>query len=110
MSSEGGGSSTFIFLIASLLFYLFTRSKKKPPPAVSQRPVEKPPAAASYKRKEESKSKRTHAIEPLPLHSVIPPEPSKRKPSSILQKGWSKNSSLKQAFILSEIFKRVDER
>ncbi len=109
MSSEGGGS-TFIFLIASLLFYLFTRSKKKPPQAVSQRSIEKPPAATPYKHKEESKSRKTHVIESLPLHSVMPPEAPKRKPSPILQKGWSKNSSLKQAFILSEIFKRVDER
>ena len=33
-----------------------------------------------------------------------------RKKQPVLQKGWNTRPSLKQAFILSEVFKRYDER
>lgn len=33
-----------------------------------------------------------------------------KEASSPLKKGWKSKSSLRQAFILSEVFKRVDER
>jgi hypothetical protein len=61
-----------------------------------------------------------------PLSKVIPPKPAalkkavkrptvtyeveKKKTHPLLQKSWQDKGSLKQAFILSEVLKKVDER
>ena len=103
--SQGSSVPFFIFLAVFLFFLLTNRGKKnkqpqKRPPAV-RRPV--PPKVPIVKNS------------PIQRNSYVAKrdtsyEVEKKKEIPLLQKTWKSKNSLKQAFILSEIVKRVDER
>ncbi len=107
MSSEQG-SSTFIFLIISLLFYVFTRAGRKPRIPAPIKTAEQV-SPLPFKRKEQKVVTRHDHVEPSTISSFIQEVP-KVKRAPVLQQGWNRRSSLRQAFILSEVFKRFDER
>lgn len=102
---EHANPSFFIFL-AILLFFLLSSSGKKKKQQEKREPLSRLPplkTSTSFKEKPLSPSFRTPKEAPnYQVHKVKDP--------ILLQKGWKKKKSLKQAFILSEVLRRVDER
>lgn len=99
---EHSNVSFFVFLAILLFFLLSSSGKKKKqqevkgaapkPPHHSKRPL--PVKTNSHRQPKEAPSYEVH----------------KPKTPTPLGKGWNKKKSLKQAFILSEVLRRVDER
>ena len=111
-----GDSGISIFLgIAFLLFYLFISkgSKKKKEeeeihPLPSLPPLQEKKTALTQVRKVEKKVFiESSVVENLAstAYDIV-----KTKKNSVLQPGWNKKSSIRQAFILAEVLKKVDER
>lgn len=97
----GGDSGISIFIGALLLFLYFIAGQKKKEPVLPAPRVIKPGVKPTQIKPAKVQSK------PLDRTPILKKETKvKRSP---LHKGWNKKSSLRQAFILSEIFKRYDE-
>lgn len=111
---DDSGISIFLGL-AFLLFYLFInkQSKKKkmeeeisyPPskPHVQEKKVQ--PIKPSNIKREVFIERTQEENQASSAYDII-----KTKKSSVLQPGWNQKSSLRQAFILSEVFKKIDDR
>ena len=99
MAGSDLGFSLFFGLLVLLFYYVRARAdhKKRPIPPVERErtvsTVKKPPPVQKELRK------------------IVPDvyKPPKRKKDSVLKKGWNSKSSIRQAFILSEVFRRYDE-
>ncbi len=102
--SKGSLLPFFIFL-ATLVFFLLGRRKKKEETASIQRPrvVRQAPTP-----------KPNVPPKPQIIKKVERPrvayEVEKKKTSSFLHKKWQDKDVLKQAFILSEVLKKTEER
>ena len=109
---DDAGISVFLGL-AFLLLYLFIGkgAKKK----TEREEVVLPPLAAQEKKQEPVKIRKIERklsvenAEEVNLASSAYDIIKKRK-SSVLKSGWNNKSSIKQAFILSEVLKKFDER
>ena len=101
--SEGSLIPFFIFLAIFIFSLLASRKKKETPDRVS-RPVPIKSKPALPKPIVHTKTK------PALPKQVLSYEVERKKQHSFLKKGWQGKGSLKQAFILSEILKKVDER
>ncbi len=91
----------FFGLIFLFLYFLASRKPKKKEGYFAERTVYEnplPPQKRARPKKVEVRKMETSKAWSF-----------NKKRTPILQKGWSKRSSLKQAFILSEVFKRHDE-
>jgi hypothetical protein len=92
----------FFGLLFLFLFFLAGRGAKKKDAHLVESPKKKRPLPPTQKtlshpvRIREGKKERAPSF--------------KKKTSSVLQEGWNTRKSLKQAFILSEVFRRYDER
>ena len=92
----------FVGFLLLILFFLVNRSKKRPRKqeseieVVSQKPLLK-------KSVVEKVVPKFADMEKAPVYAV-----EKKKKTAILQKGWTRKTSIKQAFIFSEIFRKVN--
>jgi hypothetical protein len=95
--------SVWVWLILFAFFFLFSGKKKK------EEQRKEPPV---FKPKEAIK-KRVSIETPVKKESKTPALfdlPKKKKTDALLSKNWKTKSSLKRAFILSEVLRRIDER
>jgi hypothetical protein len=110
--ADNSGIQLFIPLFFLLLFLLRRRPKKREDAPVE---IQKEPVL-----REKLLQKRVKAFEKPKVEDVHTPPPlspqedfhylvEKKEKESVLQKNWSSKKSIRQAFILSEIFRRIDE-
>lgn len=105
MAGDSSSSLPLFFLLAIFaLSFLIRRGKNQAPPAIKP-PVQ--PGAKKVLLKKQSLSTLPFKEErKLPIRYEV----DRKKQGTFLSKKWKDKDSLKQAFILSEILKRVDER
>lgn len=107
---SGESLASFVMpLLFLLLFFLAGRKKK---------PQGEPTLPSSLKKESRPIQRKAPPIAPLQQkeqRSVAPKRDTsyeverKQRRVPILSKDWNRKSSLKQAFILSEVLKRIDE-
>lgn len=102
--SKGSILPFFVFLVLFLFSLLSGRRKKKqlipPKPVLSKNTVTNPALVKLALPRQAVKK----AIRPVAY------EVERKKENSLLKNTWKRKDSLKQAFILSEVLKKVDER
>jgi len=103
--------SLFGFLLLILVFILRAVLQKKPPKKVITEPkVSAAPPALKSKPRPSLLSQETfiasRAVSPFAFQEVKAPRKKKGKVTDLI----SDRASLRKAFLLSEIFKRIDER
>lgn len=99
-----GDILVFLFLgfVFFVILFLKGKIKQKEMEVLSEKKEEEPPSSfhPPMHKKAHTHFSRTPAS---------PYEVEEKEKSSFLSKGWNKKSSIKQAFILSEILKRRDD-
>ena len=95
-------SSSFLFFcfLLILALFLFRKPKKTIEPLIRKKPaaIKKVPLP-----------KKNHPIRSQVQASSSSYQVEKKKKSPFLKKGWNTKSSLKQAYIVSEVLKKWDE-
>lgn len=107
-----GDSGISIFLgIAFLLFFLFTNRGNKKKEEREEEIVIPLPEKKMPPIKARKVEKKVHQ-ENLETKDFISSayDVVERKKHAVLQPGWNKKASIRQAFVLSEILRKVDER
>lgn len=92
----------FFGLLFLFLFFLAGRGTKKKEVHFAESPKKKKPLPPIKKTL-------SHPVRLGDVKRRATPSFKKKTPP-VLQKGWNTRKSLKQAFILSEVFRRYDER
>lgn len=99
--SGDSGVTVFIGLAIFILFLLANRAKKKQTEEFITPPVEEPVEKKRIVKK--TRPLMLSDLEKAPVYVV-----EKRTKKAVLQKGWNRKGSIQQAFVLSEIFRKVD--
>ena len=105
VQSQGGGWTSLIFPVIFFIAYLVLSSlgrKKKTP--IAQKQIQGPSKQMKVVKKQKATLSKKKEI------CLVKKEtPNLKKTGvSVLQKGWNTKRSLRQAFVLAEIFRRPD--